>query len=169
MVIHLESVSASLRARRALGMWIDDLGVDQITRDELRRLPIAVRSQVHAIVTRMLECAIEYTDLSVLDPFTPQILFEYRPSVRLMMVLIMSLDRDLHEDTHAALDVARMEWEGASSRVLRALEGDIDERMRLVAREFVPRVMDLAARILLQIIATAGDKTLPLQRQPTSC
>lgn len=165
MVIHLVEVSQAIRARRALEEWI--VTVDEGMRRSLRRLPVAARLQVYVLVTRMQACALEHVDLSVLKPFLPQIFFEYSPRVRLMLVLNRLLERGVvQEDAHRAINAARVEWEGTALRVLKALEGDNDERMRAVARDFVPKVMDLAACVLFRIVGTAGNHALPSQSQP---
>lgn len=168
MVIHLAKVSQAIRARGALEEWIDDLTVDEGTRRRLRRLPVAARLQVYVVVTRMQAHGLEHINLSVLDPFLPQMLFEYSPCVQLMLVLSRLVKKgDPRGEAHRAVNAACAEWEGSAVRVLQALQSDRDERMRAVARAFVPVVMDLAACMLLRFVGMNAHQTSPSQSQPT--
>lgn len=168
MVIHLAKVSQAIRARGALEEWIEDLTVDEGTRRRLRRLPVAARLQVYVVVTRMQAHGLEHINLSVLDSFLPQMLFEYGPRVRLMLVLSQLVKRgNPRGEAHRAVNAARVEWEESAERILQALQSDRDERMRAVARAFVPVVMDLAACMLLRFVGMNDRQTSPSQSQPT--
>ncbi|MBI2476699.1 hypothetical protein HYV72_00840 [Candidatus Uhrbacteria bacterium] len=159
-VVFLEDVSEAMRDRRSVKRWLNRLPVTPMLRDHVRRQPVVVRTWVRRAVLQMMDDHANLLNLDLLKAIDTARLANKAPRVVLYVLAetqaTMAPQFTMGGGTNIFSRLCHI-WRGLGVMAVQAISADRDTRARENATALSEVALDLAARIIFDVLEADRD------------